>query len=269
VELFSIACSTCRARLKVADPAAIGHILACPKCGSMVQVIPPPDWKPLAKVPVPVPNAAHVFESGPPVVDGESPEGVAAGDLAAAEPARSGMSLTTHLALWGSVVAGIVLVGAVVSMTLSRARPTASRPSQEIAQAPTGDIVEDAPIPTEPAATTEPDLKTWTTDSATTSPTPDVSEPAQNAEVAVEPKPPAEPVPKEQTAVGEQGAEGEPKATTPPEAAPAVAAVPTLKPPQSSPLEAKLGGRIPAIEFSQLPLTDLVELLKVSRPTNA
>ncbi|HVW39374.1 MAG TPA: hypothetical protein VHB99_18785, partial [Pirellulales bacterium] len=44
--LFSIHCTTCRARLKVRDTAAIGQILACPKCGSMVQVLPPEGWTP-------------------------------------------------------------------------------------------------------------------------------------------------------------------------------------------------------------------------------
>ena len=41
MEPFSIACTTCRARLKVRDPAAIGQILACPKCGSMVLIEAP------------------------------------------------------------------------------------------------------------------------------------------------------------------------------------------------------------------------------------
>ena len=43
--LFSISCTTCQARLKVRSETAIGQILACPKCGSMVQVLPPPGWK--------------------------------------------------------------------------------------------------------------------------------------------------------------------------------------------------------------------------------
>lgn len=41
MEPFSITCPTCRARLKVSNEAAIGQILACPKCGSMVQVNAP------------------------------------------------------------------------------------------------------------------------------------------------------------------------------------------------------------------------------------
>lgn len=46
MELFSITCTTCRARLKVREASAIGQILACPKCASMVQVLAPPDWQP-------------------------------------------------------------------------------------------------------------------------------------------------------------------------------------------------------------------------------
>jgi len=43
--LFSISCTTCQASLKVRSEAAIGAILACPKCGSMVHVVPPRGWK--------------------------------------------------------------------------------------------------------------------------------------------------------------------------------------------------------------------------------
>jgi len=50
--LFSITCTTCQRRLVVRSEQAIGAILECPKCGSMVQVVPPKGWvlpeKPLA-----------------------------------------------------------------------------------------------------------------------------------------------------------------------------------------------------------------------------
>jgi hypothetical protein len=45
MELFSIICETCQAKLRVRQPEAIGQILECPRCHSMVQVIPPPDWQ--------------------------------------------------------------------------------------------------------------------------------------------------------------------------------------------------------------------------------
>ncbi len=44
--LFSITCTTCRARLTVRSAAVIGSIQECPKCGSMVQIVPPLGWKP-------------------------------------------------------------------------------------------------------------------------------------------------------------------------------------------------------------------------------
>ncbi len=43
--LFKISCDTCQTSLNVRQESAIGQILACPKCGSMVQVAPPPDWE--------------------------------------------------------------------------------------------------------------------------------------------------------------------------------------------------------------------------------
>lgn len=44
MELFRISCVTCRARLSVRNRSAIGQIVACPKCGSMVEIAPPGDW---------------------------------------------------------------------------------------------------------------------------------------------------------------------------------------------------------------------------------
>lgn len=45
MELFKIACPSCATRLKVSQASAIGQILACPKCGSMVEVVPPEGWQ--------------------------------------------------------------------------------------------------------------------------------------------------------------------------------------------------------------------------------
>ena len=46
LSVFSIQCGSCRAKLKVAKVELIGQSLACPRCGSMVQVEPPPGWTP-------------------------------------------------------------------------------------------------------------------------------------------------------------------------------------------------------------------------------
>ena len=45
-ELFSITCDTCASRLKVRNRSAIGQILSCPKCGSMIKVEAPDGWVP-------------------------------------------------------------------------------------------------------------------------------------------------------------------------------------------------------------------------------
>lgn len=41
MELFKITCVTCRAGLSVRNESIIGQIIACPQCGSMVQVVAP------------------------------------------------------------------------------------------------------------------------------------------------------------------------------------------------------------------------------------
>ncbi len=43
---FSLQCTTCKAALRVTNRAAIGQILPCPKCESMVHVAPPLDEEP-------------------------------------------------------------------------------------------------------------------------------------------------------------------------------------------------------------------------------
>lgn len=42
--LFPITCTTCQARLVVRDASAIGQIHECPRCGSLVRVVPPDGW---------------------------------------------------------------------------------------------------------------------------------------------------------------------------------------------------------------------------------
>lgn len=49
LHLFTIHCLSCRSRLKVLDASAIGTIVACPKCGSMVPVKAPAGWQPPAE----------------------------------------------------------------------------------------------------------------------------------------------------------------------------------------------------------------------------
>lgn len=60
MELFAITCTTCKSRLKVRDPAAIGQILACPKCGGMVMVKPPPAFSEATEQKSDLPTATEV-----------------------------------------------------------------------------------------------------------------------------------------------------------------------------------------------------------------
>lgn len=72
MELFAIHCTTCKARLVVKDESVIGDILGCPKCGSMVQIVPPPGWQrpsaeaapPSGVISQPAPAAKTVSNSG-------------------------------------------------------------------------------------------------------------------------------------------------------------------------------------------------------------
>ncbi len=54
--LFSIECVTCQRRLAVRDSSIIGDIVTCPKCGSMVQVLPPEGWFPPDNLPEATPR---------------------------------------------------------------------------------------------------------------------------------------------------------------------------------------------------------------------
>jgi hypothetical protein len=67
VESFAIACTTCQTQLRVRDRSAIGQILTCPKCGSMVLVEAPADLVAsgsIAPPPLPRTNGAAPQETG-------------------------------------------------------------------------------------------------------------------------------------------------------------------------------------------------------------
>jgi hypothetical protein len=48
LSLFSLTCESCASRLRVGKMSAIGQILACPKCGTMLEIKPPEGWQPPA-----------------------------------------------------------------------------------------------------------------------------------------------------------------------------------------------------------------------------
>lgn len=57
MELFKITCVTCRAGLSVRNESLIGQIVACPKCGSMVQIERPTEGQAIAESPVNEPTS--------------------------------------------------------------------------------------------------------------------------------------------------------------------------------------------------------------------
>ena len=97
-EPFFTTCTTCTSRLKVRDESAIGQILACPKCGSMVLVEPPEGMEG---------PAADVIEEPAESEDGVSPEsGLSPEDWRATNPgAKTG---------WLTVGVGSLAVVAIV-----------------------------------------------------------------------------------------------------------------------------------------------------------
>jgi len=73
VELFSISCTTCRARLKVHSRDVIGQIVTCPKCESMVQVSPPPGWNDPSGSPAPSAGPMPIHKTPTAAVDKTPP----------------------------------------------------------------------------------------------------------------------------------------------------------------------------------------------------
>ncbi len=65
MDLFAITCTTCKSRLKVREEGAIGQILACPKCGGMVMVKPPPNWSAGTQAKLEEPTITEVVSAGP------------------------------------------------------------------------------------------------------------------------------------------------------------------------------------------------------------
>ena len=125
MEPFRIICETCRSRLKIRSPDVIGEIHACPKCGSMVHIVPPAGWQAdatptdqpaanldMAAAPALSPTASVIIPADQfamPATESPAPEVQAA---EAPLPVESVAPLGTHLMLWavGGTV-GAFLVG--------------------------------------------------------------------------------------------------------------------------------------------------------------
>ena len=70
--LFSVSCTTCRARIAVRKRTPLGKSLECPKCGSMVLIVPPDGWVFDEAPPATPPNPPLAEKSSPPSKNGDS-----------------------------------------------------------------------------------------------------------------------------------------------------------------------------------------------------
>ncbi len=102
--MFSISCTTCRARLAVRTKEAIGAILECPKCHSMVLITPPEDWEDTEKSANPSPLLAKPQPAKTDKSEGakrslsakaSSPKPIAAPPLALAPPILPSAAIPT------------------------------------------------------------------------------------------------------------------------------------------------------------------------------
>jgi hypothetical protein len=143
VELFSITCLTCHARLKVRNQAAIGQIVACPRCHSMVPVTPPRGWQPGAPADarteptaVPVAAATAVAVAAPVVTPASDsslaaplaaapqaaiPEAPAAGEPAPASPPQTDVPVAAPQAAgaWYETFWGRAALGGAIALLVA------------------------------------------------------------------------------------------------------------------------------------------------------
>jgi hypothetical protein len=134
--VFSISCTTCRTRLVVRSEAAIGQILECPKCQSMVLVTPPPGWTPSAPPLEPSlqanapANANHGTAQGPPPLDRVT----ANPETLALEPTGASLLRTMFsrsLILWGAASAATLAIVCGLCWLALRSNPSSTPPESE------------------------------------------------------------------------------------------------------------------------------------------
>ena len=153
MELFSVTCATCRRQLRVRDAAAIGRILSCPKCGSMVEVQPPEGWAPPEESESAASDIASSDEVPPDETSSnESADAALPNEQPAAheEATTAGEPLPTPRRglVWAAVaVTVLVVVGTFVWTSL----PRGTRPGQIDASADDVGVVEPQPEVHEPA----------------------------------------------------------------------------------------------------------------------
>jgi hypothetical protein len=195
VNPFHVGCTTCRTPLRVTKPEAIGLILPCPKCGSMVEVAPPPGWSPDAPV-----SATGL--TAPPISH-SSTSSVAVPPAVATVPATELTETATGFGWFVPSISGfglfvVGMLGWLIWSSLQE--PTVVKNSPNKIETPTA-VVEPAPVTSqapkaEPApATIKPPVTTEVVPSVTQpdvapAVTTDVTEPQPVVKPTVVPTPP-------------------------------------------------------------------------------
>jgi hypothetical protein len=231
-ELFSVECTTCKARLKVRSMAAIGQILSCPKCQSMVMVAPPADWQ---------------------------PEGVAPPVAATETPAETAATAGSSKFLWklAAAAGGASLLCGVGVYAVWRQFPPVS-PTIEIAvQSPP--VEEPSPAPPMAEAPEQPDVAPEVTEpepavaeTAAESPLPAPVDPPVESTPAVETPDPAPAIAAEETPAEPESPPVEPVPETPP---------PVVEASSSDDVLQRLRTTVAGIDEPSIRLDALAELL--------
>ncbi len=157
VEPFPIICETCHARLKVRSASVVGEIHACPKCGSMIHIVPPVAWQEASRQ---TPAAQPDSPVAQPAADPAAPTLAFVEPPAQPMPAASG---TQPLVLWGIVGALLLGVGGLAAALWRGGRDSAADPvpvaqaaNEAIVVDPLSDEIDDATSTAPPAALRDP-----------------------------------------------------------------------------------------------------------------
>jgi hypothetical protein len=281
VDAFRVICETCRSRLKVRSAEAIGEIHACPKCGSMVLIVPPADWTghaaapaAAAVLPAATPEPALTLSSTASTINAadfatELPVETFAAGMPQQVPAATSTAVAapTDAAIspvvWCAVGGAAVFVVAGLTFVLWPGGGSEKNPAPA--------VIAVAATPAEPApVAADPHAVDRTKDDSNESPPTALAKPVESASTAA-----AETAPTvdAQVATSSPAAESTPPATeTPaPKSAPTAtvaAATPAVPPgrPDAAPSNAGSDGSEPVLKFDPLDF-DPEHLSLSSRPS--
>jgi hypothetical protein len=251
--LFKIICTTCRARLVVRAESAIGAILECPKCASMVHIAPPEGWQPPLPPGQKSPSPSDMPPDLPPL------DRVAESLTLDLEPARGSFLsrlLRQKWLLWGVAPPALTLavVVGLLWFLLSRSHPTPVVVQTTIAAPAVAETVVDRPrVPglvesqnVDRRETTEPTSAPPTTAAAQPAPQLAATEPSRSPAAKTN-EPIASP------SVDEKATEGMAEETQPAE-------IKRLPPPRVD-VAARLADKVAQIDLTQVPLVTAMDVL--------